>query len=431
MTPPTKPRLDGFEFLDYLGGGAFGQVWLALDLKLNIHRAVKLLPRERFREAEARRFLAEAQTMARLPAHRNRVAVHHFKEGVANSFLVMDYVAGGKLSLQTAPGRPMEWGRAARYVAGVADGLLEVHARGLIHRDIKPENILWDPVTDEARLGDFGLAVSADQANRGGGTRGYAAPEVYRGPATAAADVYSLAATLLHLMTGERPAENVSPHQHPHWDSLPEELRDVLLRGLEPDPEQRAALPTFLARLREARWKSLTARLQANIPDTPAVKLQATVAIASASQPDAFRPLRRDGRVVPATTGDYVKVEAEANADGYLTVLVLEACGDVQVGLPYPTEPKNDFRAGQSCRLIFRLTPPAGTERVLILWSARNVQRTALQWRQWVERAGLAPPEEPAAPVVRGAELVQVEKGSRPEGNCRVLVIPVAHVGAG
>jgi hypothetical protein len=54
MTHPAKPKLDGFEFLDCLGGGAFGQVWLALDLKLNIHRAVKLLPRERFQPGPGR-----------------------------------------------------------------------------------------------------------------------------------------------------------------------------------------------------------------------------------------------------------------------------------------------------------------------------------------------------------------------------------------
>jgi hypothetical protein len=431
MTPPTKPKLDGFEFLEYLGGGAFGQVWKALDVKMKVLRAVKVLPKERFRECDAQRLLKEAQTMAQLPKHRNRVVVHHFKDGVTNSFLVMDYVPGGALSRLTSPGRPLPWAQAARYVAGAADALRDLHARELIHRDIKPANIFWDPETDEAVLGDFGIAASVDLAGRGAGTKGYIAPEVYRGAGAPKSDVFSLAATLLHLVTGEPPRENSFPTEHPNWPSLPEELRQVLLAGLEADPDRRADLPTFLGRLREARWKALTNQMLAAVPDTPgSVKLQAAVAVASPAQPAAFRPLLRDGQLMAAATGDFVKVEAQATADGFLTVLLLESSGQLEVVLPCPTEPENRFRAGQRCNLIFRLTPPAGTERVLIHWSGQEVRRTCRKWREWVERAGLAPDDAgPSQPVaVRGIERVRVQKGPVPEGDCRILVIPVPHM---
>src|SRR5262249_36334053 len=53
MTPITRPKLDGFDFLDYLGGSAFGQVRKARDVKINLIRAVKVLTRERFRECDA------------------------------------------------------------------------------------------------------------------------------------------------------------------------------------------------------------------------------------------------------------------------------------------------------------------------------------------------------------------------------------------
>jgi len=429
MSHPAAPKLDGFEFLEYLGGGAFGHVWKVRDTKMDVVRAVKVLYTQIIREVDKQRLLKEAQTMARLPAHRNRVAVHYFKEAITNSFLVMDYVAGGSLSRQTSPGRPMEWARAARYVAGVADALLDVHARGILHRDIKPDNILWDPVTDEALLGDFGIAIAADLGGQGAWTRGYAAPEVYGGAASSKSEVFSLAATLLHLVTGVRPAEHVPPENHAGWSSLPEELRQVLLASLVADPNLRPDVPTFLALLREARWKALTDRMLANLPDTPAVvKLQGAVAVAAAEQPETFRPLRTDGRLVPAATGDFVKVEAQATAEGYLTVLVLDASGEVQIGLPDPTEPENLFKAGQNCRLIFRLTPPAGIERILIHWSAKKVQRKPRQWRQWVERAGLAPEDIKTVRPVRGVEFIHSEKGPMPEGNCRVLVIPVPHV---
>jgi serine/threonine protein kinase len=432
---PTKPKLVGFEFLECLGGGAFGQVWKALDLEIQVRRAVKVLFKDRFRECDVQRLRKEAQTLGRLPKHRNRVAVHYFKDGIANSFLVMDYVSGGSLSRQLSPGRPLPWGQAARYVAGVADALLAVHELGIVHRDIKPDNILWDPGPDEAVLGDFGLAVAVDLAGRGGGTRGYMAPEASRGTASPQSDVYSLAATLLHLVTGEHPAEHSAPGEHAHWASVPEELRRVILAGLESDPVRRADLPTFLALLREARWKALTDRMLAAVPDTPCpVKLQATVAVASADRPAVFRPLLKDGRPVPAATGDFVKVEAQATADGCLTVLVLECSGELQVALPCPAAPPNRFRAGQVCSLIFRLSPPAGTERILIHWSAKGVQRTRQEWRQWVERAGLALEDNDTddRPMpLRGVEVLRVKKGPAPEGHSRTLVIPVPHVPSG
>jgi hypothetical protein len=430
----TKPRLAGFEFLEYLGGGTFGHVWKTLDMELQILRAVKVLFKDRFRECDVRRLRTEAQALGQLPKHRNRVAVHFFKDGITNSFLIMDYVSGGALSQRMSPGRPLPWGQAARYVAAVADALVGVHDLGIVHRDIKPANILWDPDPDEAVLGDFGLAVAVDLAGPGGGTRGFIAPEVYRRAPSLQSDVFSLAATLLHLVTGEHPANHSAPGDHAHWASVPEELRQVILAGLEFDPDRRADLPTFLALLREARWKALTDRMLAGVAKTPCkVKLQATVAVASADRPAAFRPLQNNGRAVPAVTGDLVKVEAQATAEGFLTVLLLESSGELQVGLPCPSEPQNHFRAGQGCSLIFRLAPPAGTERVLIHWSAKEVQRTQREWRRWVERTGLAGEDNDtgARPMHhRGVEVLRVRKEPAPEGHNRTLVIPVSHVPA-
>jgi serine/threonine protein kinase len=432
MNHPAAPKLDGFEFLEYLGGGTFGQVWKARDTKFGVFRAIKVLHKNLVPEADAQRLLKEGQTMAQLPKHRNRVQVHHFKEGVINSFLIMDYLSGGPLSRLIHPGHPLPWGRAARWAAGVADALLDVHAKKIAHLDIKPANILWDPDTDEALLGDFGIAISLDRGWRGGGTPGYVAPEVRQGAACTKSDVYSLAMTLLHLATGGHPQEGVPPCDHLGWGSLSAELQEVIRAGAEPDPGRRSDAATFGGRLREARWKTLTDLVLAAQPETPtAVRLQASAAVADADRPTAFRPLRQGERLVSAATGDFVKVEAQATADGYFTVLVLASSGELEVGLPCPTQPDNRFRAGQRCSLIFRLTPPAGTERVLVLWSAAKVERDALRWRRWVERAGLGPEDGDAgnaAPPIRGVEICAVQKGPAPEGDCRMLVIPVAHV---
>ena len=130
-----KPKLNGFEFLECLGKGTFGEVWKARDLTLNTLRAIKIVAPARFREQDVRRLIAEAQALAQLPYHRNRVIVHQIKDGITNCFLVMDYLAGGSLDRLTAPGRPLPWAQAVRYIAGVGDGLLEVHERELLYRD--------------------------------------------------------------------------------------------------------------------------------------------------------------------------------------------------------------------------------------------------------------------------------------------------------
>src|SRR5262249_47950494 len=104
--------------------------------------------------------------------------------------------------------------------------------------------------------------------------------------------------------------------------------------------------------------------------------------------------------------------------------------GGLEVVLPCPTEPDNRFGAGQRCSLILRLTPPAGTERLLIHWSAEEVRRTPLQWREWLERVGLSPGTAPGAGGGggRGAQGVRVISGRAAEGQRRLLVIPVPHV---
>jgi serine/threonine protein kinase len=67
MNHPAAPRLDGFEFLEHLGGGTSGQVWKARDTKMGVFRAIKVLHKNLLPEADAQRLLQEAQTMAQLP----------------------------------------------------------------------------------------------------------------------------------------------------------------------------------------------------------------------------------------------------------------------------------------------------------------------------------------------------------------------------
>jgi hypothetical protein len=456
----NKPKLSGFEFLECLGRGAFGEVWKARDLTLNTFRAIKIVPHASFRETHVLRLLAEAQAQARLPHHRNRVIVHQLKDGITNCFLVMDYVAGGSLDRLTAPGQPLPWPQAVRYIAGVGDGLREVHERGLLHRDIKPANLLLDPERDEAVLGDFGLAGALGGPNAVAGTRAYMAPEVsQRGEASPRSDVYALAASLLHLVTGRPPvpaaavaAGGTSPDlagltnaaavlcakaapalAGVVWPAdVPKEVRAVIAAGMEPDPGRRADLPRFLGRLREARWQRLAEAVLRRQPGEPApVRLQAAVAVAPADAPDAFTPLSgADLSRRRLRTGDLVRIESVATADGHQTVLLLGSSGELEVVLQRPNAEGNCFAAGQRHRLLLRLTPPAGRERVLVVWSREDIRRSAREWQRWLERWGAeSVPTAAPAPrqAVRAMEVLGSAPGQPPQGDWRALVIPLAH----
>jgi hypothetical protein len=453
--PENKPRLSGFEFLESLGRGAFGEVWLARDLNLKVLRAVKIVAPDRFREQDVRRLVAEAQALAALPHHRNRVIVHQIKDGVTNCFLVMDYLAGGPLDRLTAPDRPMPWPRAVRYIAGVGDALLEMHQRGLLHRDVKPSNILLDPERDEAVLGDFGLAVTLGGVNRAAGTRGYMAPEAGQsGRVGPRCDVYSLAASLLHLVTGRPPvplptgetspeADRVTafgpgaPAGGPCWPAeVPEEVRAVIACGMEPEPDRREDLPRFLWLLREARWRRLAEEVLTRPPgEANPVRLVASLAVAAADAPQAFTPVAsHELRHRRMRTGDLVRIDSVASAEGHQTILLLGSSGGLEVVLPRPTAEANFFAAGQPHRLLLRLAPPTGRERVLVIWSRQDVRRSAREWQQWLERrgedlAGTVP--QPPRRAVRAMDFLGAAAGQPPQGSWRVLAVSLDHTEAG
>jgi eukaryotic-like serine/threonine-protein kinase len=112
----------------------------------------------------------------------------------------------------------------------VGEGLLEVHAQGIVHRDVKPANILWEPKKDEAILTDFGVGARLADPATVAGSLPYMAPEAYDGQVSPAHDVYSLASTLFHLVTGSLPFPGTRIS----------DLKEQIARGL-PDPDRRCA----------------------------------------------------------------------------------------------------------------------------------------------------------------------------------------------
>ncbi|HEY4095994.1 MAG TPA: serine/threonine-protein kinase [Baekduia sp.] len=270
--------LDRYRLVRRLGGGGFGVVWLAHDLKLDRTVAVKRIPAP---DADtARRAQREAVAAARLQ-HPAIVALHEAGSDDENVYLVSELVRGATFARLLEEGALSDRDVVQIGVA-LCDALAHAHQRGVIHRDVKPLNILIpDAVADggaPAKLTDFGVArIAGDDAlTRTGdvvGTLAYMAPEQAEGAEVGAeADLYALGLCLYEGLSGVNPvrargagatARRVGQRLPPLGRlrrDLPLDLCAALDAAVWPHPEERGTI----AELRTA----LAAALQA-VDDEP------------------------------------------------------------------------------------------------------------------------------------------------------------------
>ncbi len=191
-----------FRLTRRLGAGGMGAVYLARDLRLERHVAVKTSTGTSVPGSMGVK--PEAWAMAHV-SHPAVAQVHGIESWRGRAFLVVEYLAGGTLADRLRRGPAPE--REAVSIAGaLGDALAALHEAGYVHGDVKPSNIGFT-ASGSPKLLDFGLARGAtDSAALVGGTLRYASPEVLSGrPAEEGDDVWSLCVVLYEMATGEHP----------------------------------------------------------------------------------------------------------------------------------------------------------------------------------------------------------------------------------
>jgi predicted Ser/Thr protein kinase len=229
-------RIEGF-----LSEGAMGAVYRAHNIVTNTDVAIKQM----LGSEHTARFEIEARLLSQLKHPRVVEVLDHFQDASGVYYIVMELVPGGDLGRMLEqrgnPGLPVP--EVIEYARQACEALQYVHEQQIIHRDVKPANLICGE--NGVTLVDFGVATqltTTDTGTVGIGTPRFMAPEVFAGGiASPRSDVFSLAATVWNLITGEPPVYADDTELHEHFPGVSAELEETLRAGLEIMPERRVA----------------------------------------------------------------------------------------------------------------------------------------------------------------------------------------------
>lgn len=250
--------LGKYEIIDWLGGGRFGDVFLARDTLLDKEFALKV---SRMRKQEICMLKDEARLLASLD-HPNIVRFYNIDFIEDKLVLIIEYIKGTTLR-ELITDKGIDSDLCVHIIAHILSALVYAHENKVLHRDLKPENILITKKEDEhmVKVTDFGLArfiksgsISASTA----GTPIYMAPEAWSGNFDEKSDIWSIGAILYELLTGSPPflADDLNTLKskidsgkflmptilRPH---IPEDIEDAVVKCLSAQPKVRPTARTL------------------------------------------------------------------------------------------------------------------------------------------------------------------------------------------
>jgi serine/threonine protein kinase len=259
--PPGTLLADRYKIVRRIGGGGMGSVYMAEDQNLaNRKVAVKEMI-EMFADDSARTkaiddFKREAELLAQLD-HPSIPTIYQYFFDTARGryYLVMKFIDGGDLAArQRASGGKVDEPTVTKWAFEICDVLDYIHSQNppIIYRDLKPANLMVDARTNRIMLVDFGIARFVAPTVKGVtaiGTMGYAPPELFAGNVEARSDIYSLGATMFHLLTGQDPQDNPllifdfakNPKPRQINPDISVEMEELICRSVEYKPENRFA----------------------------------------------------------------------------------------------------------------------------------------------------------------------------------------------
>src|SRR6267154_6112186 len=271
-----------YEIVRRIGGGGMGAVYLAKDRNLGeAARAVKEIIESHIDDAQHEKAIADFKRESLLLTELEHPSIptvydYFYDDDSERFYLVMKFIPGNDLSskLRHAPGGRIDEPTVTEWGIQVADVLHYLHTRPqpIIYRDLKPANLMIDSNSNRIMLIDFGIARWVNKKEKGVtavGTMGYAPPELFSGQADARVDIYSLGATMFHLVTGSDPQDNPllifdftkNPRPRQINPALSSEMERLLIRTVEYKPEHRfqsgaelrEALASHLEKLRSGQ----------------------------------------------------------------------------------------------------------------------------------------------------------------------------------
>ena len=249
-----------YEIVRRIGGGGMGAVYLAKDRNLgDAPRAVKEMVESHLDPSQHEKAIGDFKRESLLLTSLEHPSIptiydYFYDDALSRFYLVMKYISGGDLAsrLRAAVGGRLDEKTVTDWSMQVADVLDYLHSRPkpIIYRDLKPANLMIDGNNGRVMLIDFGIARWVTQQEKGVtavGTMGYAPPELFSGRVQPASDVYSLGATMFHLLTGSDPQDNPllifdfskNPRPRQITPSISSEMEMILMRAVEYKPEDR------------------------------------------------------------------------------------------------------------------------------------------------------------------------------------------------